>query len=115
MTPEGKTGSKCEEAWSRSMTNLTITKIKFMHGECDESECPVCRWWTPKGGATPKTMAWNKKRVTEWLKARLTVLPARSKPDSPWWNVEEENGDCYRKLRGNLRNPGYYDEHPEAQ
>ena len=97
------------------MTNLTITKIKFMHGECDEAECPVCRWWTPKHAATPKTMAWNKKRVTEWLKARLTVLPARSKPDSPWWNVEEENGDCYRKLRRNLRNPGYYDEHPEAQ
>ena len=106
---------KCEDGPSRFMTKLTISKIQFMHGTCDENECPVCRWWTPKTGATPKTMTWNCKRVQPWLAARLTVLPCKKKPDSPWWLVQEENGDCYRKLKGNLRNPGYNDQNPEAQ
>lgn len=73
---------------------LTISDIEYMHGRCKTPECPVCCWWTPKGGATPKTMAWNKKRVTAWLKELLTVVPCGSKSDSPWWMVEEERDVC---------------------
>lgn len=81
---------------------LTITYIEFLHcrrGRCQKTtDCPVCGWWTPKGGATPQSMAWNKKRVTAWLKNRLTVLPCQSKPDSPWWMVEEEKEVCRARL-----------------
>jgi hypothetical protein len=88
---------------------LTITKIRFMHGKCSDAECPVCHWRTPKDGGDARSMAWNKKRVTAWLKKLLTVQPCAAKPDSPWWNVKEEVGTCYRKLRGDLRPPGFYD------
>lgn len=44
-------------------------------------------------------MAWNKKRVTAWLKERLTVIPDKSKPDSPYWTVQEEKEECYSRLR----------------
>ena len=98
-----------------NMTKLTITKVKFMHGKCTDAGCPVCGWTTPEGGATPQPMARNKTRVTQWLEARLTLLPTRAKPESPWWEVEEPNGDCYRKLRGDLRPPGYYRKHPKAE
>lgn len=80
---------------------LTITDIERLHGRCNDPDCPVCRWWTPKGGATPKTMAWNKKRVTAWLKERVSLLPCTAKSDSPWWLVEEEKENC----RDLLRNP----------
>lgn len=82
-------------------TKLTITYLSYIHGRCNEPECPVCRWWTPKGGPSPKSLAWNKKRVTAWLKERLTVLPVRSKPESPWWMVQETKEECYDKLRAN--------------
>lgn len=78
---------------------LTITYLKFIHGRCADAECPVCRWWTPKGGANAKSMAWNKKRVTSWLKDRLTLVATRSKPDSPWWLVEEDKETCKEILK----------------
>ncbi len=80
---------------------LTYTKIAFMHGQCNNSECPVCR-----NAPTAE--------IDIWLRQYLTVQKTGS-PKSPWWEVAEPNGDCYRKLRGNLRKPGFYDQNPEAQ
>lgn len=77
------------------MMHLTATKITFMHGECNENKCPIC-----KGG----TMGdWN-----EWLHIRLWVTQTGF-PKSPWWVVKEETKECYQKLRGNLRHKGFYD------
>jgi len=77
---------------------LTITDVKYFHGRCKDSECPVCRWWEPKDGQSPKSMAWNKKRVTSWLGERLTLMPCNSKFDSPWWLVEEDREACRKIL-----------------
>jgi hypothetical protein len=92
---------------------LTITKIKFMHGECSADECPVCHWTA--GEITTAAKIYNKKLVTQWLETYLILLPDESKPDSPWWVVENTNGDCYRKLQGDLRYPSYYTKNPNAQ
>jgi hypothetical protein len=81
--------------------NLTITKITFMHGACSNIECPVC-----KDGTNME--------VDTWLRKKLNVISTGA-PRSPWWTVEEQNGDCYRILRGDLKKPGYYDKNPEAQ
>jgi hypothetical protein len=83
-------------------TKLTWTKIGFMHGACDRADCPVC-------DDLDSSIA----RVDAWLRCRLTVT-GTGVPDSPWWNVVESNGECYRKLRGNLRRPGFYDRNPDA-
>lgn len=78
---------------------MTITYLQFVHGRCSDKECPVCRWWTPKDGPSAKSMAWNKKRVTSWLKEKgITVLPDR-RNDSPFWNVTNSKEECYAKLR----------------
>ena len=75
--------------------NITATKIEFMHGECDNWKCPICR----------RGSVWE---YNDWINERLTVVKTGF-PRSPWWVVEEETGDCYRKLRGNKRLPGFYD------
>lgn len=83
---------------------LTFTYLEFVHGTCLEKECPVCQWWTPKGGSTPKTMAWNKKRVTSWLQEKgIKILPSSSKPASPWWLIDIEKDELYEKV-GQERN-----------
>lgn len=60
---------------------LTVTYLEFVHGTCLEKECPVCQWWTPKGGSTPKTMAWNKKGSQLGFKKKGSRFspPARSR------------------------------------
>jgi hypothetical protein len=78
---------------------LTLTKIEFMHGECSNTGCPICKGGTYQDADT-------------WLRKILTV-EASGLPKSPWWDVVESNGDCYRALRGDLRLPGYYDKNPE--
>jgi hypothetical protein len=83
--------------------HLTIKKIEFMHGECDETLCPICKDSTND----------PKQNINEWIHMKLSVVRT-GYPNSYWWDVEETNGDCYRTLRGNLRYPGYYDTHPEA-
>jgi hypothetical protein len=52
--------------------------------------------------------------MDEWLRKRLTVI-TKGAPKSPWWQVKEPNGDCYRKLRGNRRQPGFYVQNSTAQ
>lgn len=79
--------------------NLTITKIQFMHGRCSDPDCPVCTH--------------RYKEVPEWLEKRLTIVRVGF-PRSPWWEVKESNGDCYRRLRGDLRRPGFYDLNPDV-
>lgn len=81
-------------------TKLTWTKIGLMHGACDMADCPVCE-------ASCRSVP----LVDAWVRARLTVF-ATGAPVSPWWMVSESNGECYRKLRGNLRKPGYHDTGP---
>lgn len=83
------------------MTKLTYTKIAFMHGRCRNMGCPVCR-----NAPIPE--------IDEWLRKHVTVGRTGA-PKSPWWEVAEPNRDCYRKLRGDLRPPGYYDTNPTAQ
>lgn len=85
--------------------NLTITKIIFMHGQCDEELCPLCK------GSKERN---PKQNINEWVHLRLSVVKT-GYPKSSWWEVEESNGDCYRALRGNLRPLGYYDTHPDVQ
>lgn len=75
---------------------LTGTKVQFMHGQCSTLGCPVCS----PSSSIPE--------ITEWLQKHLTVIKTGS-PKSPWWEVLESNPDCYKKLRGNLRQKGYYD------
>ena len=81
---------------------LTWTKISFMHGQCDDDLCPIC--------GRNSSIA----DIDLWLRKYLTIEKTGS-PKSPWWEVREQNGDCYRALRGNLRHPGYYDQNPDAQ
>lgn len=69
-----------------------------MHGQCTEQDCPVCVNGTYQD-------------ADKWLKSKLKVVLS-GLPKSPWWEVEESNGDCYRKLRGDLRKPGFYDFNP---
>jgi hypothetical protein len=78
---------------------LTITYLQFVHGCCPEKGCPVCEWWMPKNGSSPKSTAWNKKRVSQWLEEKgITVLPSTAKWDSPWWLIEGEKDELYEKL-----------------
>lgn len=70
-----------------------------MHDRCTDKICPLCT-------------ANKKLTVNEWIHMHLTVTET-GWPRSPWWNVEESNGDCYRALRGDLRPPGYYDQNPD--
>ena len=87
------------------MMNLTITKISYMHGQCNEKFCPLC-----KGNKEHDP----RQNINEWIHSKLTVV-STGYPNSPWWEVEEENGDCYRTLRGNMRLPGYYDKNPHVK
>lgn len=76
-----------------------------MHGRCSVVGCPVCSPCVERESSIEK--------LDTWLRMRLTVVSS-GMPHSPWWEVEQSNGDCYRKLRGNLRHAGYYDRNPDV-
>lgn len=73
--------------------NLTITKIEFMHGACDDKNCPICNDRNFK----------SIQKTHYWVRQRLTVLNS-GYPKSPWWEVKQSNEECYRILKGNKRN-----------
>ena len=75
--------------------NLTITKIKYMHFQCTDKECPICS-------------NDSLEEIDKYIRSRVTVQNSGS-PYSPWWYVEEDTRECYRALRGNLRPKGFYD------
>lgn len=83
---------------------LTITKIEFMHGSCDEKKCPICNDRRFK----------SIQKIHYWVLQRLIVTRS-GYPKSPWWIVKEENEECYRILKGNLRSTGFNENHSETK
>jgi len=79
---------------------ITWTKLQYMHGQCSDETCPVC----DKDSTLNSVNSWINKRLTVWQSGCKGPRP------SPWWNVVENEKDSYQKLKGDLRQKGYYDD-----
>ena len=89
------------------MNTYTILQLINMHNAqrrgCRFRDCPLCRWWTPRGGEMLHTVMWNKLRVANWIRNNFGFTVKIDMNQLKYWCIDAEEYDLQQALQGRKR------------